>query len=108
MMWIEMRKKRLVFVGGLSGEKSAPMMATPTSVTKNVQVKAGRLANCTVMVFLPSWRTGVPLIVCSIGLFDTGCSGCFCEPVAGSKLTAAPVSIKNRRLDILSIMYRQR
>ncbi|KRY09555.1 hypothetical protein T12_13243 [Trichinella patagoniensis] len=83
-------------------------MATPTSATKNVQVKTGRLANCTVMVFLPRWRTGVPLIVCSIGWFDTGCSGCFCDPVAGSKLTAAPVSIKNRRLDILSIMYRQR
>ncbi|KRX14190.1 hypothetical protein T07_13748 [Trichinella nelsoni] len=83
-------------------------MATPTSATKNVHVKAGRSANCTVIVFLPRWLTGVPLIACSIGLLDAGCSGCFCDPVGGSKLTDAPVSIKNRRLDILSIMYRQR
>ncbi|KRY45901.1 hypothetical protein T03_10751 [Trichinella britovi] len=89
-------------------EKSAPNMATPTSATKNVQAKAGRSANCTVMVFLPRWLTGVPLIACSIGLLDAGCAGCFCDPVAGSKLTAAPVSIKNRHLDILSIMYKQR
>ncbi|KRX85712.1 hypothetical protein T06_5036 [Trichinella sp. T6] len=83
-------------------------MATPTSATKNVKAKAGRSANCTVMAFLPRWLTGVPLIVCSIGLLDAGCAGCFCDPVAGSKLTAAPVSIKNRHLDILSIMYKQR
>ncbi|KRZ75599.1 hypothetical protein T10_7167 [Trichinella papuae] len=88
--------------------KSAPMMATPTSATENVQVKAGKSANCTVIVFLPRWLSGILLIACNIGLLDTGCACCFCDPVAGSKLTAAPVSIKNRRLDILSILYRQR
>ncbi|KRZ82908.1 hypothetical protein T08_1475 [Trichinella sp. T8] len=75
-------------------KKSAPMMVTPTSATMNVQVKAGRLGNWTVIVFLPRWLTGVPLTACSIGLLDAGCAGCFCDPVAGSKLTAAPVSIK--------------
>ncbi|KRZ75633.1 hypothetical protein T10_2366 [Trichinella papuae] len=84
------------------------MMATPTSATINVQVKAGRSANCTVIVFLPRWLTGVPLIACNIGLLDTRCACCFCDPVAGSKLIAAPVSIKKRRLDIWSVVYRQR
>ncbi|KRX55530.1 hypothetical protein T09_5509 [Trichinella sp. T9] len=75
---------------GVMWRKSAPLMVTPTSATKNVQVKAGRLGNWTVIVFLPRWLTGVPLIACSIGLLDAGCDGCFCDPVAGSKPTAAP------------------
>ncbi|KRX25368.1 hypothetical protein T07_7883 [Trichinella nelsoni] len=79
---------------GVMWRKSALMMATPTSATKNVQGKAGRLANWTAIVFLPRWLTGVPLIACSIGLLHAGCAGCFCDLLAGSKLTAAPVSIK--------------
>ncbi|KAL1241479.1 Large ribosomal subunit protein [Trichinella spiralis] len=59
---------------GVMCRKSAPMMATPTSATKNVQVKAGRLANWTAIVFLLRWLTGVPLIACSIGLLDAGCA----------------------------------
>ncbi|KRZ82888.1 hypothetical protein T08_12041 [Trichinella sp. T8] len=82
---------------GVMWKKSAPMMVTPTSATMNVQVKAGRLGNWTVIVFLPRWLTGVPLTACSIGLLDAGCAGCFCDSVAGSKLTAAPFdALKSR------------
>ncbi|KRX37500.1 hypothetical protein T05_2119 [Trichinella murrelli] len=65
------------------------MMAACTSQTINVQIKAGRSAN---------WTIISPLIACNIGSLDAGRACCFCDAVADSKLTAAQLSINKRRL----------
>ncbi|KRX95038.1 Phospholipase A-2-activating protein, partial [Trichinella pseudospiralis] len=52
--------------------------------------------------------TRVPLIACNIGSLDAGGTCCFSDVVAGSKLTAAPMLINKRGIDILPVVYRQR